>query len=64
MARDAPTPEESKAELQIGAEIARTCHEMYARSPTGLGASGLMMGTGNDFQMTGMDYVLRPEAIE
>lgn len=64
MARDAPSHAESVAELETGAQIARTCHEMYARSPTGLGASGLMMNSGNDFQVTGMDYVLRPEAIE
>jgi hypothetical protein len=64
MARDAPSPAESAEELKIGAEIARTCHEMYARSPTGLGASGYQMGTNNDMQPTSMDYVLRPEAIE
>ncbi len=64
MAEYAPTPAESAEEMEVGAQIANTCHEMYARSPTGLGASGLSMNAGNDFSATSLDYVLRPEAIE
>jgi mannosyl-oligosaccharide alpha-1,2-mannosidase len=64
MAQYAPSAAESEEELEVGAQIARTCHETYVRSPTGLGASGLSMTGQNDFSATSMDYVLRPEAIE
>lgn len=53
-----------KTEFEIGAGLGRTCHEMYKRSPTGLGASVINFSPGNDFTISSRDYVLRPEAIE
>ena len=64
MAKHAADEKKQKEEFEIGAGIARTCHAMYAQSPTGVGSSGIRFAPGNDFSITSRDYVLRPEAIE
>lgn len=49
-------------EMQVARELARTCHEMYARYPSGLAPELVHfrpnMQAGADF------YILRPEAVE
>jgi len=60
-------PEQLK---QWGDGITETCHQMYARTPTGLGAEYTMFRdeseTPNDMYVDprGCHYLLRPEAIE
>jgi mannosyl-oligosaccharide alpha-1,2-mannosidase len=51
-------------------EITRTCHEMYARSSTGLGPEYAMFRTNAEtpddmyYERQGQHYLLRPEVIE
>jgi mannosyl-oligosaccharide alpha-1,2-mannosidase len=66
-------PEEDSSREQLaawGAGITETCHQMYARTPTGLGAEYTMFRDDsqapNDMYVDprGCHYLLRPEAIE
>ena len=52
-------------DLNIGAEIARTCHEMYARQPTGLAPELVKFAAGRDMinDPRAVHNLLRPEVL-
>ncbi|KAK4309141.1 hypothetical protein Pmani_019212 [Petrolisthes manimaculis] len=53
--------------MDIAEGIAHTCHESYARTPTGLGPERFLFTEGNEalgLKSSGNYYILRPEAIE
>jgi mannosyl-oligosaccharide alpha-1,2-mannosidase len=54
------------AQLEPGAELARTCFEMYARMETGLAPELVRFEPGRDFYapFDAHHYLLRPEAVE
>ena len=64
MAKYAPTQEQRDEEFHLGEELGRTCREMYVRSTTKLGPSGIRFAGNDGYVVSGNDYVLRPEAIE
>ncbi|CAN6674527.1 endoplasmic reticulum mannosyl-oligosaccharide 1,2-alpha-mannosidase [Trichomonascus vanleenenianus] len=59
-----------EADFQLGREIARTCYEMYARTPTGLAAEIVFFNTdkdvSEDFRIKTFDAhnLQRPETVE
>ncbi|CAG0884380.1 unnamed protein product [Cyprideis torosa] len=58
----------SQYHMRMGAELARTCHESYNRSATGLGPEAFLFGAGiKDATTTRGNekyYILRPETFE
>lgn len=51
--------------FDIGARITNTCHEMYARTKTHLGAEVVYIDRGHDDISVGVPmYILRPEVVE
>lgn len=59
--------ENSEHNGALGAELANTCHESYARTPTGLGPESFRFSEAVDaraLKSSEKYYILRPEAIE
>jgi len=50
--------------LEAGAEMTKTCNEMYARMPTGLSPETVIFNQHNDFHSGVPYYILRPETVE
>lgn len=56
---------ESEEHLKLGAEVTRTCHEMYARSPTKLAPEAVIFETNNAEMVFKAKYdLIRPETVE
>jgi mannosyl-oligosaccharide alpha-1,2-mannosidase len=53
-----------KKHLDIGAELTRTCNEMYVRTQTGLSSETVVFNNMNDFNVGVPTYILRPETVE
>jgi len=52
-------------DLNLGAEITRTCYEMYHRTATGIAPELVRFEGDNDFTMhSSRHYLLRPETVE
>ena len=56
----------AKRDLQTARALAYTCHEAYARTPTGLSPEIVKFKEGSDMYVETRDshYLLRPEAVE
>lgn len=57
----------SKTHMEIAKGIANTCHESYARTPTGLGPESFRFTEGIEaraLKSSEKYYILRPEVIE
>jgi len=50
--------------MELGKEITRTCHEFYARQPSGLSPELVKFNPGSDFYSGANHYILRPETVE
>lgn len=50
--------------LDAGAEITKTCNEMYARQPTGISSETVVFNQHSDFTTGAPNYLLRPETVE
>eukprot|EP00727_Mastigamoeba_balamuthi_P009541 m51a1_g5209 putative mannosyl-oligosaccharide -alpha-mannosidase mns2-like (519) ;mRNA; f:239782-242196 len=53
----------AREHFEIAEGLANTCHEMYARNPTGIGAEYVVFNS-DDFAPGASHYILRPEAVE
>ncbi|XP_068212905.1 mannosyl-oligosaccharide 1,2-alpha-mannosidase IA isoform X1 [Palaemon carinicauda] len=59
--------ENSKTHMEIAEGLSNTCHESYARTPTGLGPESFRFTEGMEaraLKSSEKYYILRPEAIE
>ena len=59
--------ERSSDHMKTAAELANTCHESYARSPTGLGPESFRFTDGAEaraLKSSEKYYILRPEVVE
>ncbi|XP_064412280.1 mannosyl-oligosaccharide 1,2-alpha-mannosidase IA isoform X2 [Latimeria chalumnae] len=67
MGADGAPPEETGHQMELAAEIARTCHESYDRTITKLGPEAFRFDGGVEAIATRQNekyYILRPEVIE
>ena len=55
-----------ESHLRLGADVTRTCHEMYARSPSGLAPESVGFETNKDVEMSFKSKydLIRPETVE
>lgn len=66
-AEGAPTDARKEHYLELGKEIAKTCHASYANTATGIGPEAFRFDGGRDAVGTRVGelyYILRPEVIE
>lgn len=57
---------ERRSEFEAGAELTRTCHEMYYQQPSGISPEFVNFAPNRDFYVPqrAPHYLLRPEAVE